>query len=72
MTLAPDPSSRILDIEARQDEALRELADLEQRIAVALKEAQPASDSPPNLGIAAEIHAPLTPPATVMPSDQAV
>ncbi len=52
MTQPADPSARIRDLEDRQDEALRQLADLERRIAAVLKEAAPPSDSPATLQIA--------------------
>ncbi|HEX3728051.1 MAG TPA: hypothetical protein VHV08_17490 [Pirellulales bacterium] len=41
MPSIPDTSARILEIEARQDEALRQLADLEQRVEQALAASVP-------------------------------
>ncbi|MGD9722412.1 MAG: hypothetical protein AB7O59_12985 [Pirellulales bacterium] len=42
MSAAAEAESRILDLEARHDDALRQLSELEARLEAVLKEALPA------------------------------
>lgn len=46
MTSIPDSALRIIELEARQDEALRQLADLEAQLESVLSAALPPAASP--------------------------